>query len=162
MSARTTPTSIPRWHDECTSSANPDGCSNGQGTLRKVTRVLLVDDSQEILAHAREALVHACEIVGAVTDGPSALTAARRLQPDVVVLDISMPGMSGLDVACALRAEASTVAIVFLTVHDDAQFVDAAMKAGGIGYVVKLRLAHDLLHAVQEAKAGRSFISPRA
>ena len=127
-----------------------------------MTRVLLVDDSQEIISHAREALTPVCEIVGAVTDGPSALTAARRLQPDVVVLDISMPGMSGLEVACALRARSSTAAIVFLTVHDDPQFVDAAMKAGGTGYVVKLRLAHDLLHAVQEAKAGRSFISPRS
>jgi DNA-binding NarL/FixJ family response regulator len=127
-----------------------------------VTRVLLVDDSQEILAHAREALTPACDVVGAVADGPSALIAARRLQPDVVVLDISMPGMSGLEVACALRAEASAAAIVFLTVHDDPQFVDAAMQAGGTGYVVKLRLSHDLLHAVQEAKAGRSYISPKA
>jgi DNA-binding NarL/FixJ family response regulator len=127
-----------------------------------VTRVLLVDDSQEILAHAGEALTPACEIVGVAIDGPSALSAVKRLRPDVVVLDISMPGMSGLDVAAALRANGSTAVIVFLTVHDDAQFVDAAMHAGATGFVVKQRLSLDLLHAVQEATAGRSFISPKA
>lgn len=127
-----------------------------------ITRVLLVDDSSMILAHAREALTPACEIVEAVTDGPSALTAVKRLQPDVIVLDISMPGMSGLDVASALRADGSTAAIVFLTIHDEAQFVDAAMQSGGTGFVVKRRLSTDLLHAVEEARAGRSFVSPRA
>jgi len=134
----------------------------GKDCPQSMTRVLLVDDSQEILAHARAALTPACEIVEAVTDGPSALTAVKRLQPDVVVLDISMPGMSGLEVASALRANGSTVAIVFLTVHDDPQFVDAAMQAGGTGFVVKLRLSIDLLHAVQEVRAGRCFVSPKA
>lgn len=115
-----------------------------------------------MLASARGALTPACTIVGTATDGPSALTAAIALRPDVIVLDISMPGMSGLDVAAALRAQRSTAAIVFLTVHDDAQFVAAAMQAGGTGYVLKPRLVADLLHAVQEARAGRSFISSRA
>lgn len=133
----------------------------GKDCPKGMVRVLLVDDSRAILAHAREALTPACEIVGAVTDGPSALTAVTRLRPDVVVLDISMPGMSGLEVASALRADGSTAAIVFLTIHDEAQFVDAAMQSGGTGFVVKRRLTLDLLHAVQEAQAGRSFVSPR-
>jgi DNA-binding NarL/FixJ family response regulator len=97
-----------------------------------------------------------------VTDGPSALTAARVLQPDVIVLDISMPGMSGFDVACALRAQRATAALVFLTVHDEPEFVAAAMQAGGTGYVLKPRLFTDLLHAVEAARAGRSFVSPRS
>jgi DNA-binding NarL/FixJ family response regulator len=134
----------------------PTGSSSEQ-----TTRVLLVDDSSEMLASARRALTPACVIVGSATDGPSALTAANALRPDVIVLDISMPGMSGFEVAAALRAQHSAAAIVFLTVHDDAQFVDAAMQAGGTGYVLKPRLAADLLHAVQEARAGRSFVSPR-
>ena len=114
-----------------------------------------------MLVSARNVLTPTCLVVGAATDGPSALTAAAALRPDVIVLDISMPGMSGLEVACTLRAQKSTVAIVFLTVHDDAQLVEAAMQAGGIGYVLKPRLVTDLLHAVQEATAGRSFVSPR-
>ncbi len=130
--------------------------------LDRTTTVLLVDDNADILAIARSVLTPACIVVGAVTDGPSALTAASAQQPDVIVLDISMPGMSGLEVAAALRAQMSAAAIVFLTVHDDVQFVDAARQAGGTGYVLKPRLVSDLLHAVQEARAGRSFISPRS
>jgi DNA-binding NarL/FixJ family response regulator len=124
-----------------------------------MTRVLLVDDSEIMLACASAALTPGCTVVGAVKDGRQALEAARRLQPDVIVLDISMPGMTGLEVAARLRAEASTAAVVFLTVHDDEDFVLAARQAGAIGYVVKLRLAADLLHAVEEARAGRSFVS---
>ena len=100
-----------------------------------------------------------CEVVGAVSDGPSAIRAAESLQPDVIVLDISMPGMTGLEVASRLRASGSTAAVVFLTVHDDEEFVLAAKAAGGIGYVIKRRLGTDLLHAVQEARAGRPFTS---
>jgi DNA-binding NarL/FixJ family response regulator len=81
------------------------------------------------------------------------------LLPDVIVLDISMPGMTGLEVAASLREEGLTAAVVFLTVHDDEEFVIAARQAGGTGYVVKLRLASDLKLAVQEARAGRSFVS---
>ena len=128
----------------------------------RATRVLLVDDNKNILARVRAALTPACLVVGEVTDGASALTAAKALRPDVIVLDISMPGMSGLEVGAALRLQQSTAAIVFLTVHDDAQLVDAAMQSGGTGYVLKTRLSTDLLRAVQEAHAGRSFVSPRS
>jgi DNA-binding NarL/FixJ family response regulator len=122
-------------------------------------RVLLVDDSEIMLACATAALSPGCTVVGAVRDGAQALEAARTLLPDVIVLDISMPGMTGLEVASRLRALDSRAAVVFLTVHDDEDFVLAAKKAGGTGYVIKLRLASDLMHAVQEARAGRSFVS---
>lgn len=128
-------------------------------TPARLTRVLLVDDSEIMLTCATAALTPGCTVVGAVKDGRQALEAARTLHPDVIVLDISMPGMTGLEVASCLRAEGSTTAVVFLTVHDDEDFVLAAKNAGGIGYVVKLRLAADLLHAVEEARAGRSFVS---
>ena len=130
-------------------------------SFERATRVLLVDDSTPILESARTILTPACVVVGAVTDGHAALAAAKTSQPDVIVLDISMPGMSGLDVATMLRAQGLTAPIVFLTVHDDEQFIEAAMQAGGTGYVLKRRLLADLLHAVQEARCGRSFISPR-
>ncbi len=121
--------------------------------------MLLVDDNQAMLARAASMLAATCVIVGQVQDGVSALTAAAMLAPDVIVLDISMPGMSGLDVAAGLRAAGSTAAIVFLTVHEDAELVEAAQAAGGVGYVVKGRLASDLLHAVLEAHARRPFVS---
>lgn len=124
-----------------------------------MTRVLLVDDSEIMLACATAALTPGCTVVGAVKDGRQALEAVRTLHPDVIVLDISMPGMTGLEVASRLRTDGSTAAVVFLTVHDDEDFVLAASQAGGIGYVVKPRLGSDLLHAVQEARAGRSFVS---
>jgi DNA-binding NarL/FixJ family response regulator len=123
------------------------------------TRVLLVDDSEAILARASTVLSRDCVIVGAVKDGLAALEAVKTLQPDVIVLDISMPGMTGLEVAACLRQEGITAAIVFLTVHDDEELVQAARKVGGIGYVVKLRLASDLMPAVREARAGRTFVS---
>ena len=128
-------------------------------TITGQIRVLIADDSEAMLSRASAVLKPNCEIVGAVKDGQSALKAAAALQPDVIVLDISMPGMTGLEVAAKLRKAGSTTPVVFLTVHDDEEFVEAATKAGGTGYVVKLRLAVDLMPAVQEARAGRSFVS---
>ena len=128
-------------------------------TSSQPARVLLVDDSDAMLARASAVLSRNCVIVGAVRDGTAAIDAAKALRPDVIVLDISMPGMTGLEVAANLRDAGLTAAVVFLTVHDDEEFVVAARQAGGTGYVVKLRLASDLNVAVQEARAGRSFVS---
>jgi DNA-binding NarL/FixJ family response regulator len=122
-------------------------------------RVLLVDDSDSMIARARAVLTPECVVVGTANDGAAALDAVGTLRPDVVVLDISMPGMTGLEVASNLRHQGSKAAVVFLTVHDDEDFVAAAKQAGGTGYVVKRRLASDLMVAVQEARAGRSFVS---
>jgi DNA-binding NarL/FixJ family response regulator len=135
---------------------------SSRASSERPTRVLLVDDSPEMLTIAGAALSPVCVIAGTATDGESALAAASTLRPDVIVLDISMPGMSGLDVAAALCAQKSTAAIVFLTIHDDAQIVEAAIQSGGTGYVLKRRLSSDLLAAVQEAREGRSFISPKS
>ena len=123
------------------------------------TRVLIVDDSEEVLVRERAALADGCVVVGAVTDGPTALQAASAYHPDVIVLDISMPGMSGLEVAARLRESGSTAAVVFCTVHEDEEFIAATRAAGGLGYVVKPRLTSDLLRAVSEAKARRPFVS---
>jgi DNA-binding NarL/FixJ family response regulator len=118
-----------------------------------------VDDSAEVLVREVAALAEGCEVVGAVTDGPQALRAARACHPDVIVLDIGMPGMSGLEVAARLRDSGSTAAVVFCTVHEDEEFISAAKAAGGLGYVVKPRLSFDLPRAVREAKARRPFVS---
>src|SRR5262245_13142599 len=123
-------------------------------------RVLLVDDNEGMLTRAAAALTGACVVVGAVKDGTTALESARTLRPDVIVLDISMPDMNGLDLASRLRRAGSDAALVFLTVHDDEAFVVAAKAAGALGYVIKPRLALDLVRAVEEARAGRPFVSP--
>ena len=121
--------------------------------------MLIVDDNQAMLARATAALATTCVIVGQVQGGDDALMAAATLQPDVIVLDISMPGMSGFGVAARLRIAGSRAAIVFLTVHNDAEVVEAALAAGGSGYVIKARLASDLVLAVRAARAGRTFVS---
>ena len=122
-------------------------------------RVLVVDDNELVLARAAMLLAGDCTVLGTAIDGRSALEAVRRLHPDVIVLDISMPGMNGLEVASCLRETGSTAAIVFLTVHTEEEVLMAAAEAGAIGYVTKSRLASDLIFAVREAHAGRPFVS---
>jgi DNA-binding NarL/FixJ family response regulator len=122
-------------------------------------RVLLVDDNETILERASATLSPSFEIVGTAKNGPAAIDAVGALHPDIIVLDISMPGMNGFEVAGRLRRAGSSIPIVFLTIHDDEELVQAAMAAGGIGYVAKAMLASDLVVAVNEACAGRRYVS---
>ena len=124
--------------------------------------VLLVDDNDVTLSRAKTVLSGGCQVVGTANNGHAALDAAASLCPDVVVLDISMPGMSGFELAKRLRESGSSAQIVFLTVHEEEELVLAAKSAGAIGYVVKSRLTTDLQIAVREARAGRAFQSPIA
>ena len=126
---------------------------------QSTTKVLLVDDSELTLARAKSVLSARFAVVGMATNGQAALEAAATLKPDVVVLDISMPGMTGFEVATRLRAAGSTAQLVFLTVHEEKELILAARNAGAIGYVVKTRMASDLELAVREARAGRPFQS---
>lgn len=128
----------------------------------KRVRVLLVDDHEEMLARAAEELKDSCTIVGTVTNGPAAIEAANALKPDVIVLDISMPGMTGLEVAAVLRDAGSTAAILFLTMHVEEEFMAVAREVGGLGYVFKPCLSSDLAVAVRETSAGRPFVSSRS
>ena len=117
--------------------------------------VLLVDDNQTVLWRAKAVLSARCVVLGTALDGHAALEAAAALTPAVIVLDISMPGMNGFEVARRLRAAGSTAQLVFLTVHDEEELMLAARNAGAIGYVLKSRLSADLEVAVFEAQAGR-------
>ncbi len=122
-------------------------------------RVLLADDHEAMLARARALLSDEYDVVS-VADGLAAVAAAVRLPPDVVVLDISMPGLSGIDVARRIRAAGCEARIVFLTVHDDPDFIREGLSTGAMAYVVKTRVASDLMFAVQEALEGHAFVSP--
>ena len=99
------------------------------------------------------------DIVGKACDGTTALEAILTLDPDVAVLDISMPGMSGIEVARELRSRGTKAKIVFLTVHEDPDILATCIAAGGLGYVVKVLMETDLIPAMNEALAGREFVS---
>jgi DNA-binding NarL/FixJ family response regulator len=101
-----------------------------------------------------------CNVVGTATDGQQALEAAQDLKPDVLVLDVSMPVMNGIETAHRLKEAGAEARIVFLTVHDDPDFAKEALEAGALGYVIKSRIASDLMIAINEVCAGRSFVSP--
>ncbi len=126
----------------------------------KRVRILLADDHREMLKRVVHLLQSDFEVVGAVNDGQALLEAASQLRPDVVVLDISMPVMSGLEAADRLRGAGSKAKVVFLTVHADPDFVHESRASGALGYVVKPRLTSDLVPAIKEALANRSFVSP--
>jgi DNA-binding NarL/FixJ family response regulator len=122
-------------------------------------RLLLADDHETILARERSILEEDFEVVGAVTNGRDAVDEVRRLDPDVLVIDISMPVLDGLQAASQLRRRGSPTKIVFLTVHEDRDFVEAAFAAGASGYVTKSHIASDLVPAIQEALIGHTYIS---
>ena len=107
-----------------------------------------------------DAVAGECLVVGRVGDGCELLAEAERLHPDVIVLDITMLGLDGIEAARQLRRSRRPARLVFLTVHEDADYARAALDAGGLGYVVKARLASDLLPAIRAALADRRFVSP--
>lgn len=122
-------------------------------------RILLADDHRRLLELIRGLLEPTYDVVGCVEDGESLVEAAGNLHPDVIVTDISMPKLDGIEAADRLR-ESGSSKIVFLTVHADPDFAQAALKTGALAYVSKLRINTDLLIAIREALAGHIFVSP--
>ena len=123
-------------------------------------RVLVADDHRAMLDTLVRLLSGVCEVVAAVTDGVSAVTQATELHPDLLVLDIAMPGLNGIAAAARLREGGSDAKIVFVTSLRDREFVDESLALGHVGFVVKDRLVADLLPAVRRVLAGESFVSP--
>jgi len=123
-------------------------------------RVLLADDHLMMREKVTWLLESEFDIIGAVTDGEALLKEATELDPDLVILDITMPGLPGIEAARRLRKAGSHAKIVFLTVHEDPDYVREALATGALGYVVKPRLASDLLIAMREVLEGRLFVSP--
>lgn len=125
----------------------------------KRIRVLLADDYQDMIQKITELLESDLEVVGSVGDGHSLMDAIDELRPDVAVVDVSMPRLNGLEAARRLKESGSEVKVVFLTVHTDPETVRQAFEAGGLGFVAKFSMASDLLPAIREVLAGRSFVS---
>jgi DNA-binding NarL/FixJ family response regulator len=123
-------------------------------------RVLLADDHQMVAEGLRNVLEPEFELVGIVADGRELLAAATKLQPDVIVMDITMPSLNGIEAARQLRQAASRAKVVVLTMHRDAAYAARALDAGAAGFVLKHSAASELITAIREALQGRIYVTP--
>ena len=122
-------------------------------------RILVAEDHELMRNQVVRLLRRDFNVVEAVGNGKALIEAAARLKPDVCVLDISMPHLNGIETVAHLKQSNSSPKVIFLTIHSDADFVGAAFKSGAEGYVFKTRMAIDLVVAVKEVLAGRTFLS---
>ena len=130
--------------------------SDGEGRLR----VVAADNNKPMLDKVVLMLQADFEVVATAADGSAALEMIQLLKPDIAILDISMPNMTGIEVAEELKKSNSDVKVLMLTVHDDPDYVRAALNAGALGYILKSHMAVDLKAAILAVRAGRTFISP--
>jgi CheY-like chemotaxis protein len=137
-------------------------CEPRRGGSVPSTTVLLADDNVAVLNHVREMFgkQEGYEVVAVIADGASVVREYLLIRPDIVLLDISMGEVSGIDVARQLRDAGCSAKIIFLTVHEDSDYVNAAIGAGGSAYVVKSRLHLDLFTAINAALSNKLFVSP--
>jgi DNA-binding NarL/FixJ family response regulator len=126
----------------------------------KKPRVLLADDHQIILHALKNLLESEFDVVGAVTSGVELIEKASELRPDILVVDVSMPLLGGIEAVRQLRQKLGDLKVVFLTMHSDIVFAARAFEAGAKGYVLKHAAPMELLMAVREAVGGRTFVSP--
>ena len=124
-------------------------------------RILIADDHSIVAEGLRSLLEKNYEIVGIVQDGRRLLDEAPKLKPDVIVLDIGMPLLNGLDAAERLKASLPSTRFVFLTMQDSANLAAAALNLGSVGYVLKYAAMSELLMAVSEVLQGRAYITPK-
>jgi DNA-binding NarL/FixJ family response regulator len=123
-------------------------------------RILLADDQQEMLEIVARLLEDEFDVIAAVADGERVIEAAVRLAPDLLVLDISMPILNGIEAASCLNESGSRAKVIFLTVNEDPVIVEAAFSVGARGYVLKQRLATDLIPAIRYVLHDRMFVYP--
>ena len=124
-------------------------------------RILLADDHVTYRNTVRELLEHEpdLEVIGEVGDGADAVRADREACPDVVIMDIAMPAMDGIEATRRIREQRPDARVLALSLHSDPRFVEAMLKAGAAGYVLKQDSFEDLLSAVHEVAAGRAYLS---
>jgi DNA-binding NarL/FixJ family response regulator len=123
-------------------------------------RVLLADDHRLLREAFARLLESECEVVGAVADGRAVLAEAPGVRPDIVILDVAMPLLNGLDAARQLRRVMPEVKVIFLTVSEDPDVATEAFRVGASGYLLKNSAATELLQAIREVSRGRSYITP--
>jgi len=123
-------------------------------------RVLLADDHTLLLGAFEKLLASECEIVGQVSDGRALVAAAEALMPDVVVLDIAMPLLNGLEAGRQIKQKFGNIKLVFLTMNEDADLAAEAFRSGASGYLLKRSAASELPAAIREVMCGRSYVTP--
>lgn len=125
----------------------------------KHPRILVADDHALTLESIRAALEGRYEIAGSVADGRALVEAALRLKPDLIITDITMPHLSGIDAARQIRMSLPGIKVLFVTMHSRSAYVRAAFEAGGTGYVLKSGIRDELLEAVRNVLNGRMYVS---
>jgi DNA-binding NarL/FixJ family response regulator len=123
-------------------------------------RVLLADDHTLLLGAFEKLLAEECEIVGQVSDGRALVAATETLKPDLIVLDITMPLLNGLEAGRQIKQRLGDVKLVFLTMNEDADLAAEAFRCGASAYLLKRSAASELLTAIREVMQGRSYITP--
>ena len=142
-----------------TCECSDESCDVPESRLPR-PRVLIADDHQGMRESVKRLLGNEFDIVAEFGDGQEVLAAVDDLHPDVLVLDISMPQLSGIEAAERLNRSGRQARIVFLTMHDDADYAHDALATGALGYVVKPRMVSDLTKAIRHALQGQQFVSP--
>ena len=125
-------------------------------------RVLLADDHQMLVDALKGILEPRCEVVGAVGDGRELLKAAAKLQPDIIVLDIAMPQLNGLDAARHLKLALPKLKLIFMTMNEDPDLVGEAFRAGASAFLLKQAAAFELMEAIEKVLKGGSYVTPSA
>ena len=124
-------------------------------------RILLADDHQFITEGLKSLLEPNHEVVAVVGDGKALVKKAAELEPDILVVDISMPLLNGIDAVRQIKKEGSRAKVIFLTMHPDVTYASRALEAGGLGFVLKHSAPAELLEAIKKANLGKKFISPQ-
>jgi DNA-binding NarL/FixJ family response regulator len=124
------------------------------------TRVLLADDHTLLLGAFEKLLASECDVVGTVSDGRELVSAAQRLKPDVIVLDIGMPLLNGLEAGRQIKQLLPGIKLVFLTMNEDSDLAAEAFRAGASAYLLKRSATAELLTAIREVINGRSYVTP--
>jgi len=123
-------------------------------------RILMADDHSILLAGLRKLVEDTCEVVGTVEDGRALIEAAERLKPDLILLDISMPLLNGLDAASQLKKLLPDAKLLFLTMHSSPTYATEAFKAGASGYLLKQSAASELPQAIEAVLKGQTYLTP--
>ena len=124
------------------------------------TRILLADDNRPLMEVTAKILASSFDVVGMAHDGQSLVSKALLLTPDVIVADVTMPIMTGIEAAHQLREAGLAKRFVFLTIHSEHEFIRACLAEGALGYVLKTHMNDDLVPAIHAAMAGKLFVSP--
>jgi len=122
-------------------------------------RVVIADDTVKMRQVISKIIRPECRVAGFASDGPSAVEAVIRHRPDLVLLDVFMPNLDGIQVAKHLQTLRTACKIIMVTILEDSGYVNAALTVGAAGYVFKRRIVNDLPHAIREVMAGRLFVS---